>query len=145
MVFVTTSTKDRSLKLNIKGVPITQTKSLIFFVIMLSHHLKWKDRCNNLVMQPNSKIFQLCKLSILSINRESLLLVSKSWIWPLLLYSNACCWTTPKRSSTKIKTFEIEHREFFSENEDGTELKNFMTKQRYTLQTNADPYSQRLY
>ena len=58
--------------------------------ITLTPHLRWNDHCQSLIKRANSRLFQLWRLSNLNINEESLLLVYKSWIRPLFLYSNAC-------------------------------------------------------
>ena len=44
----------------------------------------------DLVRRANSKLFQLWQLSKINIREKSLILVYKSWIQPLFLYSNAC-------------------------------------------------------
>ena len=89
-IFKNPSKKESELNIKIKGVPIAKTESLKFLGITLTPHLRWNDHCNSLVKKPNSRLFQLWRLINLNINEESLLLVYKTWIRPLFLYSNAC-------------------------------------------------------
>ena len=90
IIFKNPSKKQSDLNLKIKGVPIGKTESLRFLGITLAPNLRWNDHCNSLVKKANSRLFQLWRLSNLNINEESLLLVNKTWIRPLFLYSNAC-------------------------------------------------------
>ena len=90
MLFKNPSKKKSELNLKIKGVSVGKTQSLKFLGITLTPHLRWNDHCNSLIKRANSRLFQLWRLSNLNINEESLLLVYKSWIRPLFLYSNAC-------------------------------------------------------
>ena len=90
MIFKNPSKKKSDLNLKIKGVPVGKTQTLKFLGITLTPHLRWNDHCNSLKKRANSRLFQLWSLSNLNINEESLLLVYKSWIRPLFLYSNAC-------------------------------------------------------
>ena len=58
--------------------------------IFLTPHLKWNEHGNDLIQRANSRLFELWKLSNQNVNGESLILVYKSWITLLFLYSNAC-------------------------------------------------------
>ena len=90
MIFKNPSKKKSELNLKIKGVPVGKTQTLKFLGITLTPHLRRNDHCNSLIKRANSRLFQLWRLNNLNINEESLLLVYKSWIRPLFLYSNAC-------------------------------------------------------
>ena len=58
--------------------------------IILTPHIKGNEDCKDLIRIAESRLFQLWKLSNLNVNEENLILVYKSWIRPLFLYSNAC-------------------------------------------------------
>ena len=91
LIFKNPSKKESSLELNIKGISIQKTRWIKFLGITLTPHLKWNEHCKDLRMnRANSRLFQLWRLSNLNVNEESLILVYKSWIRPLCLYSNAC-------------------------------------------------------
>ena len=90
LIFKNPSKKESSLELNIKGISIQKTQSIKFLGIILTPHLKWNERCKDLIRRANSRLFHLWRLSNLNVNEESLILVYKSWIRPLFLYSNAC-------------------------------------------------------
>ena len=90
LIFKNPSKKESSLELNIKGITIQKTQSIKFLGIILTPNLKWNEHCKDLIRRANSRLFQLWKLSNLNVNEESLILVYKSWIRPLFLYSNAC-------------------------------------------------------
>ena len=90
MIFKNPSKKKSELNLKIKGVPVGKTQSLKFLGITLTLNIRRNDHCNSLKKRANSRLFQLWRLSNQNINEESLLLVYKSWIQPLFLYSNAC-------------------------------------------------------
>ena len=90
MIFKNRSKKESSLELKIKEIFIQKRQSIKFLGIFLTPHLKWNEHCKDLIQRANSRLFQLWKLSNLNVNEESLILVYKSWIRPLFLYSNAC-------------------------------------------------------
>ena len=90
MIFKNPSKKESSLELNIKENSIQKTQSIKFLGIILTPRLKWNEHCKDLIRRANSRLFQLWKLSNLNVNKESLILVYKSWIRPLFLCSNAC-------------------------------------------------------
>ena len=107
MIFKNPSKKESELNLKIKGVPIGKTISLKFLGITLTPHLRWNDHCNSLVKKANSSLFQLWRLSNPNINEESLLLVYKTWIQPLFLYSNACWMDQSQAIINKVQNVQI--------------------------------------
>ena len=129
LIFKNPSKKESSLELNIKGITIQKTQSIKFLGIIPTPNLKWNEHCKDLIRRANSRLFQLWKLSNLNGNEESLILVYKSWIRPLFLYSNACWLDQSHALIIKYKTFKTEPYEFAFENQDGIRLKTSTKRQ----------------
>ena len=106
LIFKNPSKKESSLELNIKRIYIQNTQLTKFLVIILTPHLKWNEHCKDLIRRANSRLFQLWRLSNLNVNEESLILVYKSWIRPLFLYSNACWLDQSQTLIKKIQKFQ---------------------------------------
>ena len=106
MIYKHPSEKESELNLKIKGVPIGRTISLKFLGFTLTPHLRWNDHCSSLVKKANIRLFQLWRLSNLNINEESLLLVYKTWIQPLFLYSNTCWMDQSQAIINKIQNVQ---------------------------------------
>ena len=90
LIFKKPLKKETSLEINIKEMHFQKAKLIKFLGIVFIPHLKWNEYCKDLVRRANARLFLLWKLSNLNINEGSLILVYKSWIRPLSLYSIAC-------------------------------------------------------
>ena len=89
MLFRNPSKRQTSLSLNINGRQFEEAQTIKFLGITMTPHLNWNEHCKDIATRANKRIFQLCCLSNLNVEQESLLLLYKSWIQPLFLYANA--------------------------------------------------------